>query len=199
MPSFAWKFKAAARLSTSGLDYTIFSNGQFMDYSVATRVPSPFPMNPPLFFDLEHRCARLPGDGSAVLALSHSSDVGRFVSALISLPEPWEHRQYYLAGDRQTLNDYVKICEEGMGCEFEKTYFSVESLEKGEYTPLPGLKKGLPEGMADMVPPGIRDVTKKTALGMMDLPQEPETDLKRMFPGLKTLTIEDIVKTHFRE
>ncbi|BAE62580.1 unnamed protein product [Aspergillus oryzae RIB40] len=95
--------RVSQRLDQSTLEYTLFSNGMFMDYVTSPRVPTPLTISVPVWIDLENNFAAIPGDGEGVVAMIHTSDIGRFVAAVLDLSQ-WEKR-YHLMGDSLSIND----------------------------------------------------------------------------------------------
>lgn len=191
---YAWKFKAIDRLESSDLEYTLFSNGMFMDYWFSPYIPSAFKFNVPCWIDLENDFAALPGDGNTPLVLTHSRDVGRFVVAVLGLPK-WQKR-YYLAGDRLTLNQFLRIAEEIKAVNFETHFDDISALEDGTCTLVPAAKAGLPnefalrDFMAMVAAAGAR-----TVRGNGDLPTQGEVN--SMFLDLKTLTVEEAIRISY--
>ncbi|KAL2274806.1 hypothetical protein FJTKL_02710 [Diaporthe vaccinii] len=93
LPLYMWKFKVADRLESSGLEYTRFSNGMFMDYWFSPRIPSAFKFNMANWMDLDNFYAAIPGDGRTPLVLTHSQDIARFVVAVLGIPR-WKKRYH---------------------------------------------------------------------------------------------------------
>lgn len=77
------------------------------------------PPNPPqinvvsLIIDPENAKAAVPGDGSATILITHTTDVARFVAAALSLPD-WPEK-LIIQGDRLTLNEVVAVAESVKG------------------------------------------------------------------------------------
>lgn len=194
LPLYMWKFKAADRLESSGLEYTRFSNGMFMDYWFSPRIPSAFKFNMANWVDLDNFFAAIPGDGHTPLVLTHSRDIARFVVAVLEIPR-WEKR-YHLVGDRLTLNDFVRIAEEISGRSFEKHSDSLDELLMGRCTLVPAARKAAekvqnPTSFISM----IAGAGAMVAQGGMDL--SGEADLNVLFPDLKTLRVQDAVQIYY--
>ncbi|KAJ3557428.1 hypothetical protein NPX13_g9932 [Xylaria arbuscula] len=194
LPLYAWKFKAADRLETAGLEYTRLSNGMFMDYWFASRIPSAFRVNASNWIDLDNHYAVIPGDGRTPFVLTHSRDVARFVVAVLGLPR-WEKR-YYLIGDRLTMNDFVRIAEKTSGHSFEKHSDGVDELLSGRCTLVPAARK-MTESMPDpaLLVGMVAGAGAMVAQGGMDLPDEPS--LNKLFPSLKTLTVQEALQIYY--
>lgn len=77
------------------------------------------PLNPPqinvisLIIDPENAKAAIPGDGSATILITHTTDVARFIAAALSLPD-WPEK-LIIQGDRLTLNEVVAVAESVKG------------------------------------------------------------------------------------
>jgi nucleoside-diphosphate-sugar epimerase len=99
-------------LKKSGLQWTVFLNGCFLDYWAQPHIesylrPSPFAL------DIEHKEAAIPGDGNSRITFTYSFDVARFVVASLDLEE-WPE-QSRIAGDVLTWNEFVLCAEETLG------------------------------------------------------------------------------------
>lgn len=194
MPLYEWKFKAADRLESSGLEYTRFSNGMYMNYWFSPRIPSAFKFNIANWVDLDNFYAAIPGDGRTPMVLTHSRDIARFVIAVLGIPR-WEKR-YHLVGDRLTLNDFVRIAEGISGHSFEKHSDSLDELLVGTCTLVPAAKKAV-----EQVPDPTSFVSiiagagAMVAQGGMDL--QGEANLNVLFPDLKTLTVQEAVQIYY--
>ncbi|KAJ0366379.1 hypothetical protein COL154_003970, partial [Colletotrichum chrysophilum] len=193
IPTHAWKFKAVDRLKETDLEYTLFSNGMFMDYWLAPRIKSAFRLNLPCCVDLENHVAAIPGDGNNPMVLTHSRDIGRFVAALLGLPR-WE-RMYYLAGDRVTVDEFVAIAEETSGAMFEKKYDKLDVLREGNCTPLPAWEGKIPSAYKSTVLQQVALSGKRVAQGKMDLPTEGQVN--SLFPEMTTLTVREALQIYY--
>ncbi|RSL47231.1 hypothetical protein CEP53_010006 [Fusarium sp. AF-6] len=193
LPLYAWKFRAVERLAETNLEYTQFSNGMFMDYWFAPRIPSAFKFNVPSWIDLDHSYAAIPGDGNTPMVFMHSRDIGRFVVKVLSLPS-WDKR-YFLVGDRLTLNEFLRLAEEAKGVSFERHSDSLATLIEGKCTMMPSVKSagfGSSLFINAVAAAGVR-----TTQGDLDLPMDKT--LNSMFPDLQTLRIQDAVRVYFTD
>ena len=191
LPSYAWKLKAVERLNQSSLEYTLFSNGMFLDYMTSPRVPTPLPFSVPVWIDLENKFAAIPGDGEGVIAMTHTSDISRFVAAVLDLPH-WEKR-YHLIGDRLSINNMVRVAEEIIGVTFHKHYDQKENLLKHRSTLLPTAQALLFPGIDEAFIMGM-----VAAAGVRVIDDEMDLDVNlsvnRLFPDMKTRTFRDAVQ-----
>ncbi|OJJ03919.1 hypothetical protein ASPVEDRAFT_135813 [Aspergillus versicolor CBS 583.65] len=191
LPSCRWKLKASERLANSLLEYTLFSNGLFLDYLTSPLVSTPLVYSLPVFIDLENNFAALPGDGNATISMAHTIDISRYVAAIQDLPK-WE-THYHLIGDRLSLNDAVRIAEEIKGTTFERHHDSEEELLKNRCIPLPIYNSLLPAGMDWSYMIGM---IAATGVRVIDREMDLDTGLavNRLFPDMQRHTVRDAVQ-----
>jgi uncharacterized protein YbjT (DUF2867 family) len=119
-------------LKTSGMEYTRFQNGIFMNYfssgspNQSEGLSGLNPMS--MLLDMTHGTAKIPGDGNVNVTTTDVRDVGRFVAASLDL-EKWEHESG-MSGSTFTFNQLLGVAEKVMGKTFDKTYIPVETLEE---------------------------------------------------------------------
>ncbi|KAH6713224.1 hypothetical protein BKA61DRAFT_608754 [Leptodontidium sp. MPI-SDFR-AT-0119] len=134
-PTLGLKIAAIAELKKTHLDYTKFTNGFFADYFGIPKFKSY--MSPlVLVLDIGHRVAGIPGSGDTPVVVTTTTDVGKFVVASLAL-EKWSETSF-VVGDRKSFNDILAISEKVTGSKFKTSYDSVEKLQRGEVTELPG-------------------------------------------------------------
>ncbi|ETS84619.1 hypothetical protein PFICI_02644 [Pestalotiopsis fici W106-1] len=189
-PSLLYKHETVHQLEKSKLEFACVHNGVFMDYLVWPQVPSHLQIQA-LWVSLAHKMAAIPGDGNNKLVLTHSSDVGRFVEALLGFHE-WDQR-YFISGDRTTLNRVVDTAEEILGCEFARVYDTPETLSRGNCTLLPppplsgtGIYQATVPGSVEY---HIAQLGMSVVENMADLP--PRTSLDQLFPSIRALSVRD--------
>ena len=103
------KWIVAEAVRKSGLEYTFFENGIFMNY-LASGTEGVGHLQPLKFLvDLENYRATIPGDGSAFLVFTRVEDVGRFVAASLSLEKWPEYSE--MRGDRKPLAEVLALAE----------------------------------------------------------------------------------------
>lgn len=107
------KWPVAEAVKKSGLEYTTFENGIFMNYfaSGTPGIGHLYPLK--ALFDVEKCKATLPGDGSAFFVYTRAEDVGRFVAASLDLEKWPEFSQ--MRGDRKRLSEILQFLEEARG------------------------------------------------------------------------------------
>lgn len=107
------KHTVAERVAQSGLEYTIFENGIFMDY-FATGTEGIGQLKPLSFVvDVEKGEAVIPGKGDNKVVFTSAGDVAAFVAASLDL-ETWPERSS-MAGDVLSYNQVVEIAERVRG------------------------------------------------------------------------------------
>ncbi|EKM60075.1 uncharacterized protein PHACADRAFT_192479 [Phanerochaete carnosa HHB-10118-sp] len=136
----------APAMRASGLEYTVFEVGMFMNY-LAAGTPGLGHLDPFVFiFDVEHCRATLPGDGSAYFVQTRAEDIGKFVAASLDLDKWPEFSQ--IRGDRRKLNEIVQQAEQVRGQKFDVMYLSEKQLLETINSSSPGTLKHPREGLA---------------------------------------------------
>ncbi|ORX91310.1 NAD(P)-binding protein [Basidiobolus meristosporus CBS 931.73] len=100
-------------LKESGLPYTIYQNGLFMEYVTS----------PPFGIDVTTGSFALYGSGDTKLDITSARDVARFIAHTIGDSKS-ENQTYHLSGDRLTMNQIV-----GELAEVTKTTPTITRLE----------------------------------------------------------------------
>ncbi|KAH9894580.1 hypothetical protein F4778DRAFT_747494 [Xylariomycetidae sp. FL2044] len=171
------------------LEWTAVCLGFFLDYWGMPRVASHLaPMT--MVLDVAHAKAAIPGDGQVPTSFAYSRDVGRFVARLLSLRE-WE-KETYVRGDTLTWNEFLKLAEEVRGTKFDVTYDSIETLESGKITELPGHVPGYqvyPKEVMQLVVAGLESLT---ADGYLDFARKPA--LNDRFPEVHAVTAREMLE-----
>ncbi|EKM60077.1 uncharacterized protein PHACADRAFT_250947 [Phanerochaete carnosa HHB-10118-sp] len=133
------KWPVTEAVKKSGLEYTIYEVGMFMNY-LASGTPGLGHLDPlTLIFDVEHCKATLPGDGSAYFVQTRGEDIGKFVAASLDLDKWPEFSQ--IRGDRRKLNEIVQLAEQVRGQKFDVTYLSEQQLLETINSSSPGTLK----------------------------------------------------------
>lgn len=89
-----------------------------------------------LMIDVVNNAAGLPNQGEASVSMTYSRDIASYVVKLLGLPK-WE-QSYHIYGDVKTWNQIVAAAEAGKGIKFDVSYDSIEQLQQGKVTELPG-------------------------------------------------------------
>lgn len=100
--------------SHSNMTYTLVRCGFFMDY---LGLPYAVTNLHPLYclVDVSASKAVIPGDGTNHVVFTHTRDVGKFVTELLSLEATKWPREATISGERITLNDLVTLTERVIG------------------------------------------------------------------------------------
>ncbi|KAB2574023.1 uncharacterized protein LTHEOB_12152 [Lasiodiplodia theobromae] len=193
LPTLNDYFGAIDALRASGLEWTVFLNGLFLDYFSHPHARSYLK---PLCFaiDLASCKAAIPGDGEQKVTFTYTFDVARFVVAALDL-EVWEEESC-IAGDTVTWNEFVRMAEEVRGTKFNVVYDDVEKLKRGELTELPGhvatygsFPKELFQGFMSM----FEQFTTDEKISVVP----PE--LNKKFPEIKPLTVREMLKQYWAD
>ena len=107
------KYLVAEAIAKSGLEYTQFQNGVFMNYFVSGTKGLGYLLPFKFVVDVENYTAILPGLGEDKVAFTEAKDVGRFVAASLDLPR-WP-KQLNMVGEKLTYNEVVAIAEKVRG------------------------------------------------------------------------------------
>ncbi|KAH6884608.1 hypothetical protein B0T10DRAFT_608896 [Thelonectria olida] len=135
LPQKAIRNSVCHLLRQSGLEWTRFFNGFFLDYYGLPHVESH--MDPTTFVvDVSNKVAAIPGMGNDPMTWTYTRDVASFVVAALDVPD-WEE-ETYCYGDKMTWNEFVQLAEEATGSKFTTTHDDVSKLQRGEITELPG-------------------------------------------------------------
>ncbi|KAF8586870.1 NAD-P-binding protein, partial [Ramaria rubella] len=122
------KTEVTDAVAKSGLEWTIYENGMFMNY-FATGTKGIGYLNPFKFaVDVENGTARVPGTGDQKVIYTRAEDIGAFVAASLDL-KTWPRRSR-MVGEAISHNKVISIAEKLRGRKFEVTYVSEEELRK---------------------------------------------------------------------
>ena len=112
-PATKWWLEAADLLRESHLDFTRVIFGWFSDYFGVPHTKSN--MKPFKYaLDFDSRKAAIPGDGKAPVTFLHSTDVARYIAALLEEEAQWPEISAF-ASDKLTWNDLVELAEKATG------------------------------------------------------------------------------------
>ncbi|KAF8989855.1 hypothetical protein BDQ17DRAFT_1333817 [Cyathus striatus] len=115
------------KVKGSGMEHTAFRNGMFMDYFAKGSLKYKGPLRMETFMvDVGGRKAEIPGTGDEMITLTTLADIGKFVSAAVTL-DTWPE-EMGMSGETLTFNQIVQVAEEVLGQKFNVTYVSKEEL-----------------------------------------------------------------------
>jgi len=167
--------------------------GIFLDF-YALSAPSHVPKTA-MAVDIVANAAAIPGSGTYPLNFTHSTDIAKYTVALLGL-EKWETK-YFVVGDTKTWNEFIAIAEAAKGVKFDVTYDSIEKLQQGEITELPGhetIYKAF--GDAATAKPMFQKMLSQLAVWMAEgLIKSKRPLLNEMFPEIEPLTVEKALST----
>ncbi|KAJ4136542.1 hypothetical protein NW768_004158 [Fusarium equiseti] len=104
--------RAGGALKNSGLQYTRFAIGIFMDYFGIPNIPSN--LSPFIWgVDVARRCAAIPGSGNEIMAMTYSRDVARFIGRLLE-DEDWPEYSI-ISGSDTSFNEILHLAQECTG------------------------------------------------------------------------------------
>ncbi|KAF2676637.1 NAD(P)-binding protein [Lentithecium fluviatile CBS 122367] len=182
LPILADYFSAIEELEKSGMQWTVFLNGCFLDYWAMPHIKSH--LRPaPFAIDIAHREAAIPGDGNSRISFTYSFDVARFVVASLDLERwPAESR---IAGDILTWNEFVRLAEKTLDCKFKITYDDIEKLKDSHMTELPS-----------QIP--CYETFSKPQFQWFIIYAHIPGELNAIFPDIKPITVKDMLETYWK-
>ncbi|EFE33481.1 uncharacterized protein ARB_07841 [Trichophyton benhamiae CBS 112371] len=194
------------------LTWTLIRVGIFLDHLTMPFNPKPTYITPYwVFVDIEHEECVFPGDGSQPLVLSHSTDLAAYIECLVGLPSNEWPRESLVASNKiqvKDLQDLIKkttgtlcghlgICIRtflilAIGREFKVTYDSVESIQKGQITPLTSNRPVFDDPQKGKL---FQEVEVQVMLSMLSNAHDlPGKNLAELFPEVHVTNIEDFLR-----
>ena len=122
------KFPVREKVKASGIEFTIFINGLFMDYFVSPQRASQSLPPHTLAVDFNKCEAAIVGTGDEPFSITLADDVGKFVAAALDL-DRWDEKMG-MVGSQTTWNELVKLGEEVRGKKFNVKRTTVEETLK---------------------------------------------------------------------
>jgi len=187
-PAAQWWLDAADALRNSHLQSTRIILGWTLDHYGLPKVPSNMkPFSYAITF--YHRRAAIPGDGTAPVAFLHSSDLAKYIAAMLE-QNNWPEFSPF-AGDKMSWGELLALAEEVTGTKWDVVYDAVEKLEKGEGTVLEQ-----PLGAMELPEDALRHLWSEFGVmavrGMMDVTKERLRNDE--FPEVKPMTVREVVE-----
>ncbi|KAF5360694.1 hypothetical protein D9756_005118 [Leucocoprinus leucothites] len=179
---YEFKRQIQSELKRSGLEYTLFQNGIFMDY-FAFGAPKPHegPLKMfPYIVDIASHKAIIPGTGDEKVTFTTVEDVGRFVAAAVKL-ERWPE-ELGMAGETTTYNQVIRDAEAVTGRKFEVQY-----LDKGQIT------KAMEESKGDPMKLFMAQAMDVLADGLGAV----EPTLNRLVPHVTITSVKDYISKYW--
>ncbi|KPM41025.1 hypothetical protein AK830_g5565 [Neonectria ditissima] len=198
---------AYAELERTSLEWTAFNNGWFLEYYGMPHVKTNIQQTT-FVVDMANKTASIPGTGKELMTFTYSLDVAKFVVEALDLPK-WDHDTFVI-GDKMTWEEFVKLAEEARGMpaalspsarrwltkmatgeKFTVTYDSVEKLQNGEITELPGQIAAYSYFPKEWVQRLFSVFGNWVTEGVFDFPEEKA--LNKQFPHIKVTTVKEML------
>lgn len=122
------KVPVMEQVQASGIEYTLFTNGVFMEYFASPQRASD--SLPPIITSVDFNAgeANLIGTGDEPFCVTSVEDVGRFVAAALEL-DRWEERSSMM-GSRVTWNELIRLGEKIRRKEFHVQRTTIDEAKK---------------------------------------------------------------------
>lgn len=138
----------------------------------------------PIVLDIAAARAAIPGSGAVPIALTYSFDIGRYVARLLQNPS-WD-KESVIVGDKVSWNEFLTIAEEVRGLKFDVAHDSMELLQQGKVTELPG--------HAALYPYLPKEAFQGMAAVFGILMEKRLFDFEKKDVGFKTKTVKELVE-----
>lgn len=212
-PIVRGKLAAAQKLQSTSLEYTLVSNGFFLDYYGLPKVESY--LQPFVFaIDMANDAAAIPGSGVTPVVFTHTFDVARFVVALVDQAS-WPKRSI-IVGDKKTWNEVLSIAEEvkglspfaisrnlvliltvvDIGTKFNVAYDNEARLGSFQVTELPSHPSFYPFLPKEQLQYILAVFGRWTSEGEFNLPENDTLNIR--FPEIKTRTVREVLEQGWR-
>ena len=123
----ALKVPVVEKVKASGIEYTLFTNGLFMEYFASPQKASSSLPAQTAGVDFNKGQAKFVGTGDEPLCVTSAEDVGRFVAAALDF-DKWEERSTMI-GSRTTWNELVRLGEKVRGRKFHVQRTTVDEAK----------------------------------------------------------------------
>ncbi|KAE8381935.1 hypothetical protein BDV26DRAFT_278354 [Aspergillus bertholletiae] len=193
LPQLKGYFDGLEQLRNSGLEWTVFHIGMFMDY-FATPALKSYLKPHVAAFDIENKVAAIPGDGNVPVTLTYSFDMARFLVASLDL-EHWEEESR-VVGDEVTWNEFLALAEEARGSKFEVCYDDIDKLRRFEITELPVHKTFYDRFPKEAFQFFTSIFERFTAEGNSHISKAGS--LNERFPDIKPLSVMEMLNTYWK-
>ncbi|RAR11857.1 NAD(P)-binding protein [Stemphylium lycopersici] len=188
-PTAKWWLDAADLLRESRLDFTRIIFGWLSDYFGMPHAKSN--MKPFKYaLDFDNRKAAIPGDGMAPVTFLHSTDVAKYIAALLEEEAQWPEISAF-ASDKLTWNGLVELAEKVTGQKWDVTYDRLAQLERGQATLFEP-----PEGSYNLPEDATRQMMAEFGVmavkGLMDVSGQGLRN--NAFPAVQPITVEALIR-----
>lgn len=197
MPPLVNYFKCLDRLQAipdaQSLEWTVVSNGIFLDYFGMPNMPTTL-RSACFIVDMQHEMIAIPGDGNTVVTLTATRDVARYVTGLLKLPLGSWPQEYHIAGDRITFNEFVNLTKIITGRQLKVVYEEEAKLRQGRITALPSQTSQRYELDPEAFDKYIAILETWIIDGSMDI---KPTHIEAM-PTIHTMTVKDMLESYWK-
>jgi len=173
-PFVLGKVNIQKAIKESGLEYTFFYTGFFIDY-----IFQPF-----FGFDLEKKCVKIVGEGNAPVSFTHRADVAKYIVQSLLHPEKSRNKEVRLASTTVSLNEVVEVLKkkgvlpaQGAKVEYLKKSEVVSKIKAAHYGP-----ETFPEQLQVIVEEGRGQLKN---LNNVDYPEVHPITLEKYFESYK--------------
>jgi uncharacterized protein YbjT (DUF2867 family) len=164
------------KVKSSGIEYTVFINGLFMDYFASPQKASPYLNSIIVGIDFNKCEANIVGTGDEPFCVTRAEDVGKFVAAALDL-DKWDERSG-IVGSRTTWNELIKLGEQVRGKKFNVKRSTIYQT-LSECDPKP----------ANRIVNFMREAFVAMCQGEFDI----EATLNQKFPNIVPTTVEEFL------
>ncbi|GKT80691.1 NmrA-like family protein [Colletotrichum tofieldiae] len=176
-------------LEKTSLKHSTWYIGFFADYYVSPPLKTHVKLLP-IVIDVANNAAGIPGSGNVPVTCTYTIDLAKFVAASLSLPE-WR-KESYLISDKLTWNQIVQLIESAKGVKFNVTYDSLETLEAGKITELPGHVAAYPFWPKEQLQGLFAKFGLMFEAGVFDIKAEPS--VAQDFPDIKLRSLKELLE-----
>lgn len=171
------KIPVRNKIKASGIEYTVFMPGLFMDYFASPQRASS--SLPPIVIGVDvNKCeANIVGTGDEPLCITRADDVGKFVAAALDL-DKWDEKMG-MVGSRTTWNQIIKMGEQVRGKKFNVKYTTIDETLKQSKLP-----------STNRMVKFMKEVFVTMAQGECNF----EATLNTKFPDIQPMKIEEFLK-----
>ena len=174
-------------VEATSLEWTAIFPCIFTDF-YGLSVPSYVPKTA-MAIDIDGNAAAIPGSGTYPLNFTHTIDIAKYTVALLGQSK-WE-TNYFISGDVKTWNEVIAIAEAAKGVKFDVVYDSIEKLQKGEISELPGHVAMYEALGGAAAKPAFQGVLAQLAVWMAEGKIKSERPLlNELFPDVEPVTVE---------
>lgn len=142
-----------------------------------------------MILDVDGNAAGIPGSGTYPVHFTHTTDIAKYTVAVLGLKK-WDTK-YFIAGETKSWKELVAIVEKVKGVKLNVAFDSIEKLERGEVTELPGHTKMYEAFGGAASKPLLQSMMARSGIWMNEgLGQfKGAAFLNEMFPEIKAMRL----------